>query len=118
MIYMDDCNNIAISKGDTLALRFKLSEPLQEGDIATLTIADTNQIVLQADVSGPTETNILDVVVSGEDMDKLELNTKYYYDLKFTFADGRVYTADWTKCLKVVNTAHSEEEQDGHCHHC
>lgn len=115
---MDYYKNIAISKGDTLALRFNISEPLQEGDNATFTIADTNQIVLQADVNGPTENNILDIVVPGEEMDKLEINTEYFYDLKFTFADGRIYTADWTKCLKVINTAHSGEEQDGYCHHC
>ena len=107
MITIDQQNNITISKGDTLALRFRLSEGLQEGDKATLTISSSGGIELQAEVAGPVE-KYLDVVVSAEDMAKLKSNYAYIYDLCFTFADGRVFTADWARKLKLVNTAHPE----------
>ena len=112
MISVDQHNNITISKGDTLALRFCLSEPLLEGDRATLTISSEDGIELQADVDGPTTCRILDVVVSAQDMDKLDSNYPYTYDLRFEFADGRVHTADWVKKFKIVNTAHQEVVQN------
>lgn len=105
MIALDEKNNVYISQGDTLTLKFVLSEPLGLGDVATLSIRQKNKIpALVASIEG-SGVQELEFVIPAEDMEKLPVG-RYLYDLKFDYASGERYTADWARELHITSTAH------------
>ncbi len=107
MIKSDMNYNLIYTYGDTLALQYDIGNyTLEEGDSALLSIKRQGQIVLQATISMP-GISILQFVISAEDMAKLPVG-RYTYDMCINFADGRVYTTDYIRELRIVEVAHEQ----------
>lgn len=104
MVTQDDQGNISISYGDTFAVKFKLNKPLSVDDSAVLSLYDGERVVLEQKING-NDTNELKFVVSAEDMSQLEQGV-YAYDMHIDFADGRVFTTNWKRKIRLKGVAH------------
>ncbi len=105
MIRVDINNNIKYSHGDTLALEYCLDNyALEEGDVATLSIKQGEQVMLYCDIDTVGTCNLA-FVIPAEDMAMLPVG-RYTYDVHIKFADGRVYTFDYVRELRIVEVAH------------
>jgi hypothetical protein len=105
VIRIDINNNIRYTYGDTLALEYCLENyVLQEGDVATLSIKQGEQVMLNCDVATAGACKFT-FIVAAEDMAMLPVG-RYTYDVHIKFADGRVYTFDYMRELLIVEVAH------------
>lgn len=102
-----DRNNIKISQGDTLMLKYVLTEPLKFGDKAVFSIKQKNRnIALQAIVQGEEEElSEIEFLVSARDMEELPAG-KYFYDMYIEYGNGVKFTTDWTGEFRIMPTAH------------
>lgn len=104
MYRLDINKNIKVSQGDSIPFYFKLSDTLESGDKAILTIRQGDCIVYEKEVEAPNEDELEFVVTPDESAD---IDAGHYvYNLHFEFADGTKWTANYLRLLTVVNVAH------------
>lgn len=105
MIKSDMYYNLTYAKGDTFTVQYDFGEKSIKGSaVATFSIRNKNALVLDCSIDA-TGKSLLLFSISAEDMGKLP-SGKYYYDCVIQYSDGRKFTLDYLRELRIVDVAH------------